>query len=55
MQVSGLWWLAGALLALGGATVFYNNHLRMAEAASSSRWSRFTPSSRPTTGFATGN
>ncbi|WP_322980100.1 LemA family protein [Pseudomonas sp. C11] len=39
MQVSGFWWLVGALLVLGGATVFYYNRLvfnrhRVAEAAS---------------------
>ncbi|MFV3384401.1 LemA family protein [Pseudomonas sp. NY15364] len=39
MQVSGFWWLAGALLVLGGAVVFYYNRLvfnrhRVAEAAS---------------------
>lgn len=39
MQVSGFWWLAGVLLVLGGATVFYYNRLvfnrhRVAEAAS---------------------
>jgi LemA protein len=39
MQVSGVWWLLGVLLALGGATVFYYNRLvfnrhRVAEAAS---------------------
>jgi LemA protein len=39
MQISGFWWLAGALLLLGGATVFYYNRLvfnrhRVAEAAS---------------------
>jgi LemA protein len=39
MQGLGLWWLAGALLVLGGATVFYYNRLvfnrhRVAEAGS---------------------
>jgi len=40
MQVSGFWWLAGALLVLGGAVVFYYNRLvfnrhRVAEASPS--------------------
>ena len=39
MQGSGLWWLAGTLLVLGGVTVFYYNRLvfnrhRVAEAGS---------------------